>query len=138
MSEKLRPGDEVRVFPGGRYAAHPDGGWPGVVTSVARKYATAEYDDGQIVEFSMETGFGRDAHPYYGMRVMTPAEIALDERRKQAEQVYDQVRDQVYDQVYGQVGGQVAGQVRGQFRDQVYDQVYGQVAGQVAAEEEDR
>ena len=73
------------MFPGGRYAAHPDGGWPGVVTSVARKYATAEYDDGQIVEFSMETGFGRDAHPYYGMRVMTPAEIALDERRKQAE-----------------------------------------------------
>lgn len=88
--QDIKPGDEVRVFPGRwrRVGKTPEGGYPGTVTGVARKYATAAYTvpyaDGtpggteRTVEFDMQTGRERGQDGTYGALVKTPAMAVRD------------------------------------------------------------
>ena len=93
----IKVGDEVRVFPprSRRGASAPEGGHRGIVTKVARKYATATYEVTQTwlgreetrpvtVEFDMETGYERGSDSQYGYSVRTPGQVELDRRRSAA------------------------------------------------------
>jgi hypothetical protein len=81
----INVGDEVRVKPASyrRHDKHPRDGYPGRITKVARKYATAEYtleyadssglnSSTRIIEFDMETGRERDNNTNYPAYVYTP------------------------------------------------------------------
>jgi hypothetical protein len=94
MSE-FKAGDEVLVFINRRHVHTPEGGWPGTVTKVSRKYAIAEYDyeytsigrsvtDRRSVEFDMTNGHERGDASSYGIRVRTPGQVAQDQRRRTA------------------------------------------------------
>jgi hypothetical protein len=88
-------GDEVRVFLRNRYVTGPDGGFVGTVTKVGRRYATATYERTSTdyrgertitvpVEFDMETGHEKGDSYGNGLRVKTPEQLLLDERRDAA------------------------------------------------------
>jgi hypothetical protein len=88
-------GDEVRVFADRR---HPnvEGGYPGKVTKVGRKYGTAEYEvatqdwrgnpgsDRRTIEFSLDDGRERGSSSYYAATVRTTAQVAEDRRHRNA------------------------------------------------------
>jgi len=88
--------DEVRVFMRNRYVDEPEGGFVGEVTKVGRRYATAVYERASTnwrhepetrtvaVEFDMDTGYERGDHNGNGLRVMTPEQLMLDQRRAAA------------------------------------------------------
>jgi predicted secreted protein len=90
-------GDEVRVFHRDRYTPGAPSGYAGKVTKAARRYATAEYERTRkvvpwhdetetvtdSVEFDMATGVER-GYQHNGRLVKTPAQVAEDERRKEA------------------------------------------------------
>lgn len=90
-----KAGDEVRVFADRR---HPnvEGGYPGKVTKVGRKYGTAEYEvatqdwrgnpgtDKRTIEFSLDDGTERGSTSSYAATVRTPAQVAEDQRRRAA------------------------------------------------------
>jgi len=92
-----KAGDEVRVFHRDRYTPGPAAGYAGKVTKAARRYATAEYERTRkvvpwhdetetvtdSVEFDMTTGIER-GYQHNGRLVKTPAQVAEDERRKEA------------------------------------------------------
>jgi hypothetical protein len=93
---KFNVGDTVRVKPSSRsrYDTHTDDGYPGRVTNVARKYATAEYaitydrPNGpytrtRTIDFDMSTGRerGNDNYPVY---VYTPDDLDRRNRRNAA------------------------------------------------------
>lgn len=86
--DSIKPGDEVRLFITARRwrETQPVGGYPGTVTKIARKYATAMFESvgahGWEVTFDMETGLVRA--DTVGMRVRTPGQVERDERRKEA------------------------------------------------------
>ncbi len=81
---EVKVGDEVRVFDvNGRRAGQPEGGWPGVVASVGRKYFTVDYDGqhgGRVHEFSLIDGLR--ANDVYGHRHVRTAEQVEAARRR--------------------------------------------------------
>lgn len=91
----VNPGDEVRVIEGRRRYGRSNI-WTGRITSVARKYATAEYEvdttylngkpkrEKRTIEFDMATGYERYTYGTYGSRVRTPAQLDRAERHAAA------------------------------------------------------
>ena len=88
-------GDEVRVF-ADRRRPNVEGGYPGKVTKVGRKYGTAEYEvatqdwrglprtDTRTIEFSLDDGSERGNTSNYAATVETPAQVLEDQRRRNA------------------------------------------------------
>ena len=82
MMSDLKVGDEVRVFDtNGPRMGQPAGGWPGVVTSVGRKYLTIDYGT-KTEKFEFDGRRANDPHGH--RRFKTPDEVASDERRHRA------------------------------------------------------
>lgn len=92
----MRAGDEVRVFSRSRHQPAPEGGWPGRVTRVGRKYATAEYETQdpdyaggtrvslRTVEFDIETGDERGDRTQTGKYARSPEQVERGKRRAYA------------------------------------------------------
>jgi hypothetical protein len=97
----IKAGDEVRVFDTSRYRHCPEDGWQAIVTSVARRYATAEFERMEsrfgsygeqvavkrAIVFDMDTGGERAGKGASGLNltVKTPELVALERRRADSE-----------------------------------------------------
>ena len=92
----IKPGDEVRVL--NTRGSFPKDGYAGIVTKVARKYATATYirqrtaypagPVEETVEFDMQTGQARENYTTsYGIYVLTAEQRERDQRREAANTV---------------------------------------------------
>ncbi len=86
-------GGEVRVFDNrDSQGRHPEGGWRGSVTKVARRYATATYrvpaattgEYERTIEFDMETGRERGSTSSWSLIVKTPEGVERDLRHVRA------------------------------------------------------
>lgn len=95
---KYEVGQELRVFipRHNRLPKSPEGGWPGTVTKVGRKYMTvavACYSEGRPAEltFDMETGRERETSgaSHYHADVRTLEQVALELRMKRAREVME-------------------------------------------------
>lgn len=95
---EIKVGDEVRILKHrSRHDSFPEDGYTGIVTKVARKYATATYTRQRTaypagpvedtVEFDMQTGKVRERGDYasnYSLYVRTAEQYEADQRHNAA------------------------------------------------------
>lgn len=78
----IKVGEEVRVYDrSGRRMGQPDGGWPGTVVKVGRKYITIDYGP-KVEPFGFDGKRAND--PMGARRFKTMAQVSLDERLARA------------------------------------------------------